>query len=167
MNVKSVRSGHFSKGDNMFDLKKPIAMGFHPMTYRSQCSLLGPRLILRHHEDIAVKLRELIRVISAEIGKEEPLDSGRRFRAEANRVAIAMGHFTPAVNMKRFRRSPPLATKALKTILHAFAHREPHIVKFGVWRLGFSSNIEREKFHGRAEFLSEVSSNRNLIVLLA
>jgi hypothetical protein len=132
MNVKSVGSSDFREADNMFNLKKRIAMGFHPMIDRGKRALLGARLIWRHHEDVAVKLRELIRVIPAEIGKKELLDSGGRFRAKTNRVAIAMGYFSPAVDMKRFRRSPPLATKAFVTILHAYTYREPHIVKLGV-----------------------------------
>ena len=132
MNVKSVGSGDFREVDNMFNLKKHIAMGFDPMIDRCKRALLCARLIWRHHKDVTVKLRKLVRVISAEIGKKELLDSGRRFRVKTNRVAIAMGYFTPAVDMKRFRRSPPLATKAFITILHAFTHREPHIVKLGV-----------------------------------
>jgi hypothetical protein len=90
MNVKSVGSSDFREADNMFNLKKGIAMGFHPMIDRGQRALLCARLIWRHHEDVAVKLRELIRVISAEIGKKELLDSGRSFRAKTNRVAIAI-----------------------------------------------------------------------------
>ena len=59
----------------MFNLKKRIAMGFDPMIDRCQPALLCARLIWRHHEDVAVKLRELSRVISTEIGKKELLDS--------------------------------------------------------------------------------------------
>src|ERR1700722_9220919 len=132
MNVKSVGSNDFREADNMFNLKKGIAMGFHPVIDRGQRALLCARLIWRHHKDVAVKLRELIRVISAEIGKKELFDSGGRFRAKTNREAIAVGYFSPAVDMKRSRRPPPLASKAFITILRAFTHREPHIVELGV-----------------------------------
>src|ERR1700733_6521267 len=107
----------------MFNLKKRIAMGSRPMVDRSQRALLCARLIGRHHEDVAVKLRKLSRVVSAEIGKKELLHSGKRLRAKINRIAIAMGYFSPAVDMKRFRRSPPLAAKAFITILHPFTYR--------------------------------------------
>jgi hypothetical protein len=36
MNVKSVESGEFREADNMFNLKKRIAIGFHPMIDRLQ-----------------------------------------------------------------------------------------------------------------------------------
>jgi hypothetical protein len=45
MKVKSVGSGDFRKADNMFNLKKRIAMGFDPMISRCQPALLCARLI--------------------------------------------------------------------------------------------------------------------------
>src|ERR1700722_1265902 len=77
MNVKSGGRRNFREADNMFNLKKRIAMGSRPMIDRSQRALLCARLIGRHHEDVAVKLRKLSRVVSAEIRKKELLHSGK------------------------------------------------------------------------------------------
>jgi hypothetical protein len=79
--------------------------------------------VIRDQEYVAMEFGKLPRVISSKVDEEQFARLfGWRGRRQRNVVAVGMLDGTPAIKMRAFWRSPPLAPQVVVAILGRFAN---------------------------------------------